>query len=66
MRTVGTFEAETRCSALLEHVAREEITTTRHGKAVARLVPVAATGWRAPWRGSRRTGAGAGSEAGCR
>jgi prevent-host-death family protein len=41
MRTVGTFEAKTHLSALLEQVARgEEITITRHGKAIARLVPV--------------------------
>ena len=41
MRTVGTFEAKTHLSALLERVERgEEITITRHGKAVARLVPV--------------------------
>jgi prevent-host-death family protein len=41
MRTVGTFEAKTHLSALLEQVERgEEITITRHGKAVARLVPV--------------------------
>jgi prevent-host-death family protein len=43
MRTVGTFEAKTHLSALLERVERgEEITITKHGKAVARLVPVAA------------------------
>ena len=41
MRTVGTFAAKTHLSALLEQVARgEEITITRHGKAIARLVPV--------------------------
>ena len=41
MKTVGTFEAKTRLSALLERVEQgEEITITRHGKAVARLVPV--------------------------
>ncbi len=41
MRTVGTFEAKTHFSALLEQVARgEEITITRHGKAIARIVPV--------------------------
>ncbi len=40
MRTVGTFEAKTHLSALLEQVARgEEIIITKHGKAVARLVP---------------------------
>jgi prevent-host-death family protein len=43
MRSVGTFEAKTHLSALLEQVERgEEITITRHGRAVARLVPVAA------------------------
>jgi prevent-host-death family protein len=43
MRTVGTFEAKTHFSALLDRVERgEEITITRHGRAVARLVPVEA------------------------
>jgi prevent-host-death family protein len=43
MRTVGTFEAKTHLSMLLEQVERgEEITITRHGRAVARLVPVGA------------------------
>ena len=43
MRTVGTFEAKTHLSALLERVVRgEEITITKHGKAVARLVPMGA------------------------
>ena len=42
MRTVGTFEAKTHLSTLLEQVERgEEITITKHGRAVARLVPVA-------------------------
>lgn len=41
MRTVGTFDAKTHLSALLEEVERgEEILITKHGKAVARLVPV--------------------------
>jgi prevent-host-death family protein len=41
MKTVGTFEAKTHLSALLEQVERgEEVTITKHGKAVARLVPV--------------------------
>lgn len=45
MDTVGTFEAKTHLSSLLERVERgEEITITRHGKAVARLVPVGAIG----------------------
>lgn len=39
---VGAFEAKTKFSELLERVSRgEEITITRHEKAVARLVPVA-------------------------
>jgi prevent-host-death family protein len=42
MSTVGTFEAKTHLSALLERVERgEEITITRRGRAVARLVPAA-------------------------
>jgi prevent-host-death family protein len=46
MRTVGTFEAKTHLSALLEQVARgEEITITRHGKAIARIVPVDAVSY---------------------
>jgi prevent-host-death family protein len=41
MRTVGAFAARTHFSALLEQVAQgTEITITRHGKAVARMVPV--------------------------
>jgi prevent-host-death family protein len=48
MRTVGTFEAKAHLSALLERVERgEEITITRHGRAVARLVPVEAAPGRA-------------------
>lgn len=39
MSKIGAFEAKTHFSALLERVANgEEITITRHGKAVARLV----------------------------
>jgi prevent-host-death family protein len=39
--TVGAYEAKTRFSQLLERVAGgEEITITRHGNPVARLVPV--------------------------
>jgi prevent-host-death family protein len=38
---VGTFEAKNRLSALLDMVTSgEEITITRNGKPVARLVPV--------------------------
>ncbi len=40
MTTVGAFAAKTHLSALLEQVARgEEIEITKHGKAIARLVP---------------------------
>lgn len=43
MTTVGTVEAKTHFLALLGRVERgEEITITRRGRAVARLVPVAA------------------------
>ena len=38
---VGSFEAKTRFSALLDRVQKgEEVTITRHGKPVARLVPI--------------------------
>jgi prevent-host-death family protein len=41
METVGAFEAKTHLPALLERVSRgEQFTITRHGKPVARLVPV--------------------------
>jgi prevent-host-death family protein len=41
MDTVGAFEAKTHLSSLLERVAQgESFTITRHGKPVARLVPV--------------------------
>jgi prevent-host-death family protein len=40
METVGSFDAKTHLSQLLERVAQgEEFTITRHGKPVARLVP---------------------------
>lgn len=40
MTEVGSFEAKTHLSALLERVERgEEIVITRRGKPVARLVP---------------------------
>lgn len=40
MKTVGAYEAKTHLSSLLEEVAQgAEIVITRHGKAVARLVP---------------------------
>ena len=38
---IGAFEAKTHLSSLLERVSRgEEIVITKHGRAVARLVPV--------------------------
>jgi prevent-host-death family protein len=38
--TVGAYEAKTRLSALLDCVtAGEEVLITKHGKAVARLIP---------------------------
>jgi prevent-host-death family protein len=43
MRSVGAFEAKTHLAALLDAVsAGEQITITRHGHPVARLVPPAA------------------------
>ncbi|MCW5769048.1 MAG: type II toxin-antitoxin system prevent-host-death family antitoxin [Phycisphaeraceae bacterium] len=40
-QSVGAYEAKTHFSELLERVAEgEEITITRHGSPVARLVPV--------------------------
>ena len=44
MREVGTLEARNSLSALIELVEKgEEVTITRHGKPVARLVPPTAT-----------------------
>jgi prevent-host-death family protein len=40
LKTVGAFEAKTHLSRLLEEVAAgEEVLITRHGRAVARLLP---------------------------
>jgi prevent-host-death family protein len=40
METIGSFEAKTHLSQLLERAAKgEEFTITKHGKPVARLVP---------------------------
>jgi len=40
MREVGAFEAQKKLGTLLDWVANgEEVLITRHGKAVARLVP---------------------------
>lgn len=42
MITVGSFEAKTHLSTLLERGAQgEEFIITRHGKPLARLIPVA-------------------------
>lgn len=42
--TVGAFEAKTHFSELLERAeAGEEITITRRGKPVARMIPIRAT-----------------------
>lgn len=42
MITVGSFEAKTKLSELLDKVeAGETVTITRHGKTVAKLVPAA-------------------------
>ena len=41
MQTIGAFEAKTHLSALLEQVERgEQVLITKHGRPVARLVPV--------------------------
>ena len=41
MKCVGAFEAKTHLSKLLEEVeAGEQVLITRHGRAVARLLPV--------------------------
>ena len=41
MITVGSFEAKTHLARLLDQVrAGEQVLITKHGKAVARLVPV--------------------------
>ena len=38
---IGAYEAKTHLPALLERVARgEHITITKHGKPVARLIPI--------------------------
>jgi len=39
--TIGSYEAKTHLSALLERVSKgETITITKHGVAVAKLVPI--------------------------
>ena len=45
MHSIGTFEAKTHLARLLDRVAAgEQITITRHGTPIARLVPVKHTG----------------------
>jgi len=40
MRTIGTFDAKTHFSALIEQVEKgEQVTITKHGKPVAKLIP---------------------------
>lgn len=44
MKTVGAYEAKTHLPSLLEQVENgESITITKHGREVARLVPVRRT-----------------------
>lgn len=41
METIGAYEAKTHLPRLLDRIARgESLTITRHGRPVARLVPV--------------------------
>jgi len=51
--TVGAFEAKTHLSSLLQRVeAGEVVTITKHGRPIARLVPVsdgASRDWEAFW-----------------
>ncbi|MBU6279982.1 MAG: type II toxin-antitoxin system Phd/YefM family antitoxin [Actinomycetales bacterium] len=52
--TVGAFEAKTHLSELLQRVeAGEQVTITKHGRPVARLVPVGtattARNWQEFW-----------------
>ena len=54
MREVGTLEARNSLSALIEQVEKgEEITITRHGRPVARLVPAShqTSDIEKPWSG---------------
>jgi prevent-host-death family protein len=44
LNEVGAYEAKTHLSALLERVARgEQIVITKHGRPIARLVPIERT-----------------------
>jgi prevent-host-death family protein len=43
MQTIGAFDAKTHFSQIIEQVLTgEEFTVTKHGKPVARIVPIAA------------------------
>ena len=54
MDQIGASKARTNLSRLLNHVERgESLTITRHGKSVARLVPVAADRERAKQAATR-------------
>jgi prevent-host-death family protein len=55
VREVGAFEAKNKLGTLLDWVANgEEVLITRHGKAVARLVPATPTFDRAKARQAAR------------
>jgi prevent-host-death family protein len=55
VREVGAFEAKNKLGTLLEWVANgEEVLITRHGKAVAKLVPATPTFDRAKARQAAR------------
>ena len=73
MKTIAVFEAKNRFSELLAAVAQgEEITITRHGTPVARLVALSASAQPSPQQRQRVSGAmqrlrvlGAGAKLGC-
>jgi prevent-host-death family protein len=55
MREIGAFEAKNRLGTLLDWVANgEDVLITRHGKAIARLVPATPTFDRARARQAAR------------
>jgi prevent-host-death family protein len=41
MKTIGAAEFKTRCLSLIDEVGPEGLIITKHGKAVAKLLPVA-------------------------
>jgi prevent-host-death family protein len=50
--TVGAFQAKTHLSELLARVeAGEQVTITKHGRPIARLVPVTEAGANRDWPG---------------